>query len=284
MKKTLLTNLRTPLIPLGVGLLGSIFLTAVYFGIVSWAESVSHAVDFFWQDRWIVLPIIIGFGVQSALYTILKWRLYMPVSVSNSIGSKQIPATGASMGASGTTSTVAMVACCVHHVTDVLPIFGAAACSIQDSGIDPTIEPSIQVQSTQVQSTQVQPTVIASQEDEPTFHGMKSDEQGFVTVDITPEKFDNSEEALTFVVALNTHSIDLSMDLAELTVLTTDTGKTVQATLWDAPLGGHHVEGKLSFPSSFDETSVLMGAKNITLSIKDLDVPLRTFTWQLIND
>jgi len=279
MKKTLLTNLRTPHIPLGVGLLASIFLTAVYFGIVSWAESVSHAVDFFWQDRWIVLPIIIGFGVQAALYTILKWRLYMPVSVSNSIGSKQIPATGASMGASGTTSTVAMVACCVHHVTDVLPILGLAACSGQDSEIDLTKEPSIQVQ-----ATQVQPTVIASQEVEPTFHGMKSDEQGFVTVDITPEKLVNSEEALTFVVALNTHSIDLSMDLAELTVLTTDTGKSVQATLWDAPRGGHHVEGKLSFPSSFDETSVLMGAKNITLTIKDLDVPLRTFTWQLIND
>jgi hypothetical protein len=124
MKKTLLTNLRTPLIPLGVGLLASIFLTTVYFGIVSWADSVSHAVVFFWHDRWIVLPIIIGFGVQAALYTILKWRLYMPVSVSNSIGSKQIPATGASMGVSGTTSTVAMVACCVHHVTDVLPILG----------------------------------------------------------------------------------------------------------------------------------------------------------------
>jgi hypothetical protein len=279
MKKTLLTNLRTPLIPLGVGLLASIFLTTVYFGIVSWAESVSHAVDFFWQDRWIVLPIIIGFGVQAALYTILKWRLYMPVSVSNSIGSKQIPATGASMGVSGTTSTVAMVACCVHHVTDVLPILGLSACSGQNSEIDLTKEPSIQVQ-----ATQVQPTVIASQDIEPTFHGMKSDAQGFVTVDITPEKLVNSEEALTFVVALNTHSIDLSMDLAELTVLTTDTGKSVLATLWDAPRGGHHVEGKLSFPSSFDETSVLMGAKNITLTIKDLDVPLRTFTWQLIND
>ncbi|PKO07968.1 MAG: hypothetical protein CVU40_17870 [Chloroflexi bacterium HGW-Chloroflexi-2] len=166
----------------------------------------------------------------------------------------------------------------------IVTVFGVAACTIQDSGSGSTIEPSIQVQSTQVQSTQVQPTVIASQDIEPTFHGMKSDAQGFVTVDITPEKLVNSEEALTFVVALNTHSIDLSMDLAELTVLTTDTGKSVQATLWDAPRGGHHVEGMLSFPSSFDETSVLNGAKNITLTIKDLDVPLRKFTWQLIND
>ena len=31
------------------------------------------------------------------------------------------------MGASGTSSTVAMVACCAHHVTDVLPILGLTA-------------------------------------------------------------------------------------------------------------------------------------------------------------
>jgi len=31
------------------------------------------------------------------------------------------------MGAGGTTSTVAMVACCAHHVTDVLPILGLTA-------------------------------------------------------------------------------------------------------------------------------------------------------------
>ncbi|MBW6475150.1 MAG: hypothetical protein K0B14_18630 [Anaerolineaceae bacterium] len=166
----------------------------------------------------------------------------------------------------------------------IVTIFGAAACSIQDSGIDPTIEPSIQVQSTQVQSTQVQPTDIAMQEVEPAIQGTKSDAQGFITVDITPEKNDNSEEPLTFVVALNTHSIDLSMDLAELTVLTTDTGKTVQATLWDAPREGHHVEGKLYFPSSFDETRLLTGAKSITITITGLDVPSRSFTWHFVND
>jgi hypothetical protein len=31
------------------------------------------------------------------------------------------------MGAGGTTSTAAMVACCAHHVTDVLPILGLTA-------------------------------------------------------------------------------------------------------------------------------------------------------------
>ena len=31
------------------------------------------------------------------------------------------------MSAGGTTSTIAMVACCAHHVTDVLPILGLTA-------------------------------------------------------------------------------------------------------------------------------------------------------------
>jgi hypothetical protein len=91
----------------------------LYFGIVSWAESPQHAVELFWDDRWIVLPIILGFGVQAGLYTILKKRLFVPLA--------SIVPSAPMMGAGGTTSTIAMVACCVHHVSDVLPILGLTA-------------------------------------------------------------------------------------------------------------------------------------------------------------
>jgi hypothetical protein len=104
------------LLPIGAGLVGAILLTGVYLGLVSWAESPQHALEFLWQDRWIVLPIILGFGVQAALYVILKKRLFIPVT---SVGPS-----GAMTGASGATSTIAMAACCAHHVTDVLPILG----------------------------------------------------------------------------------------------------------------------------------------------------------------
>jgi hypothetical protein len=60
------------LYPLTAGLAGALLLTGLYFGIVSWAESPQHAVELFWEDRWIVFPIILGFGVQAGLYTILK--------------------------------------------------------------------------------------------------------------------------------------------------------------------------------------------------------------------
>lgn len=100
-------------------MLGASLLMAVYFGIVSWAESPKHAVEFFWQDRLIVIPIILGFGVQVALYTVLKLRLFLPMSY--------IEPSGPMVGVSSTTSTIAMAACCAHHVTDVLPILGLTA-------------------------------------------------------------------------------------------------------------------------------------------------------------
>lgn len=106
-------------LPLLAGLVGVFGLAGIYFGIVSWAESPQHALELFWTDRWIVAPILIGFGVQAALYVILKKRLYIPVSAPSHSGKL--------MGASGATSSAAMAACCAHHVTDILPILGLTA-------------------------------------------------------------------------------------------------------------------------------------------------------------
>jgi hypothetical protein len=105
--------------PLIAALAGSGGLSLFYFGIVSLAESPEHALALFWEDRWIVLPIIFGFGVQAALYVILKRQLFIPVANTG-------PST-ALTGASGGASTVAMAACCAHHASDVLPILGFTA-------------------------------------------------------------------------------------------------------------------------------------------------------------
>ena len=110
---------RQIMLPFGAGLMGSVFIAALYLGLVSWAESFQHALQYFWQDRWIVIPIILGFGIQTGLYVILKKRLFVPVSNTGP--------SGVLTGTSGATSTMAMVACCAHHVTDVLPILGLAA-------------------------------------------------------------------------------------------------------------------------------------------------------------
>jgi hypothetical protein len=107
---------RNVLAPIAAGVLGALFLTGVYLGIVSLAESPEHALDLFWEDRLFVVPILIGFGVQVGLFTRLK--VGTPGAAA---------AAGASTAAGGGMSTAAMVACCAHHVADVLPILGLSA-------------------------------------------------------------------------------------------------------------------------------------------------------------
>jgi len=106
-------------IPLASFLLGSTFIAVFYFGILTWAQGWEYASSQFARNRAYVLPIIAGFGIQAALYSILRFRLFIPITSTGH--------TGALMGTSGGTSATAMVACCIHHVTDVLPILGLSA-------------------------------------------------------------------------------------------------------------------------------------------------------------
>jgi copper chaperone CopZ len=102
--------------PVLFGLLGGAGLLILYLGLVSLAQGWKHAIELLAEDAWIVGPILAGFGVQVGLYTYLK-------TVIHAVGR----GTGALAGAGGGTSTVSMVACCAHHVTDVLPLVGLSA-------------------------------------------------------------------------------------------------------------------------------------------------------------
>jgi hypothetical protein len=107
------------------------------------------------------------------------------------------------------------------------------------------------------------------------------DDQGAIIFEITPLNLDQSVDTFEFNVVLTTHSIDLSMDLAATATLSTDTGVIVNSTLWDAPRGGHHVEGKLIFPATKDGQAILDGATKLTLTITNVDAPTRIFEWEL---
>jgi hypothetical protein len=103
-------------LPILIGSLGALGLFALYLTIVTLAQGWQHAVELFWQDAWLVIPIMLGFGVQVGLYTHLRGVMRR--------GSRQ---SKMMMGAGGGTSTAAMVACCAHHVADVLPLLGLSA-------------------------------------------------------------------------------------------------------------------------------------------------------------
>jgi hypothetical protein len=107
------------LISVAAFLLGSSLIAAIYFGILIVAQGSQAAVSIFLLNRWYVIPIWISFGIQAALYSTLRFRLFLRTTSPHH--------SGALLGTSGGTSTAAMVACCLHHVTDVLPVLGLSA-------------------------------------------------------------------------------------------------------------------------------------------------------------
>ena len=109
----------------------------------------------------------------------------------------------------------------------------------------------------------------------------RTDSQASVEFVVTPLNLTALGETLDFDVLMDTHSVDLSWDLAAQSVLATDTGLVVQGQGW--PVGsGHHFEGTLSFPAKTADGKVLLdGATKLTLTIKDAGAAERIFIWEL---
>ncbi|MFV1956416.1 MAG: hypothetical protein ACC640_01430 [bacterium] len=102
------------------GIVGGGILLAVYFGILTFSNSFTHAIEEL-RNIWMwILPLTLGFGIQAGLFSYIKITSRRKASLTST----------ASVAAAGGVSTTAMVACCMHHVTDVLPILGASAASI----------------------------------------------------------------------------------------------------------------------------------------------------------
>jgi len=84
-------------------------------------------------------------------------------------------------------------------------------------------------------------------------------------------------QAVKFRVFLNTHSVNLSQDLATVSVLKDDRGLDYKPARWTgSPPGGHHRFGVLEFPA------LKTGAKSVTLVIRNIaGVPARKFAWRV---
>jgi hypothetical protein len=90
-------------------------------------------------------------------------------------------------------------------------------------------------------------------------------------------------DTVAFTVVLDTHSVNLdTYDLVQLAVLRTPTGEEIAPLAWDAPAGGHHREGTLSFPATTADGSPLLQPDGgpLLLVIRDIaGVAERTFSW-----
>ena len=104
----------------------------------------------------------------------------------------------------------------------------------------------------------------------------QSNEAGSVTITVLP-RIAESTDRWEFAITLDTHSVELSQDIAAISVLRDDTAGTYAPLVWEGnPPGGHHREGTLVF------APITPLPQTITLDIRDgADEKARTFRWAL---
>lgn len=90
---------------------------ALFYVVVIRAASGSwnHLANQLRQDRYYLAAILVGFGTQVALVSELRHR--------HRHGQRATLTAGVGAGA----STAGMVACCAHHIAELLPVIGAAS-------------------------------------------------------------------------------------------------------------------------------------------------------------
>jgi hypothetical protein len=121
-----MTTMVRPLratVPIGrrsvaAGLVGAAALLGVYLGIISLAQGVEHAFAQLATDAIFVGLIAAGFGSQIALFVELRTL------------DRRHRASAAVTAAGTGTSAAAMLACCAHHLVELLPIVGLSAAAV----------------------------------------------------------------------------------------------------------------------------------------------------------
>lgn len=105
--------------PIIIGVIGVAGLLIVYFGILTWAVSLRHALEVFAGIWYWIIILAIGFGIQLGLYS------YIRINIR-----KKGAAETAEVATAGGISTGSMIACCAHHIVNVLPIIGLSGLSV----------------------------------------------------------------------------------------------------------------------------------------------------------
>lgn len=103
-------------IAIGAIAAGSLLLT--YLAVISLAQGIDHAFRQLAADALFVGLIAAGLGTQVALFAELR--------TIDRIHRASAAVTAASTG----TSAAAMLACCAHHLVDLLPIVGLSAAAV----------------------------------------------------------------------------------------------------------------------------------------------------------
>jgi len=109
------------LMPLFFGTAGAAILQGVYFTVLSLLNSPMYAwQQFIYLSPWMV-PLVAGFGIQVGIYFYM--RAFAKLAKQGITGS-------APVAASAGISSGSMIACCLHHAVDVLPLLGISAVAV----------------------------------------------------------------------------------------------------------------------------------------------------------
>jgi hypothetical protein len=120
------TALARPLLPtlaigprsIAAGLVGAAALLGIYLGIISLAQGAEHAFAQLAADAPFVSLIAACFGTQIALFAELR-----------AVDRHHRAAATVTVAGTGT-SAAAMLACCAHHLVDLLPLVGLSAAAV----------------------------------------------------------------------------------------------------------------------------------------------------------
>ena len=105
--------MSTPLIkPVRNGLSAALAMLALFFLAVGLISDWPFAISQFALYWYFIVSLALGFGIQIGLYTYLKQL------IASGQGSGKV------LGITGATSTAAMISCCAHYLTNILPILG----------------------------------------------------------------------------------------------------------------------------------------------------------------
>ncbi len=100
----------------GWGALAGALVVGVYVGTLAVANSLEHLREELLRLWPWMAPLVVGFSTQVGLFAYARSGLRGEGSTPRAHG----------VVASGGASTASMVACCAHHLTDVLPLVGLA--------------------------------------------------------------------------------------------------------------------------------------------------------------
>ncbi|MFH0714881.1 MAG: hypothetical protein V1847_03825 [Candidatus Diapherotrites archaeon] len=284
------------------GILAGLLLLTAYVGLLYGLNGSAHVLEQFRDFGILIAVIVVGFGFQVGLFSYARSELK----------AKQARA---QLAATGSVSGGTMIACCLHHVTEILPLVGATAFGLalaeytfqflfvgalsaivgalamlavlQQHNVFPF--PSVQrVPWKEARNFGVSFALIAAVAvflfssfplntiaASPNSLSLSSQSDSQNSVQVDVTPRISSAQA-AFEISFTTHSGSMDFRVEDISRLEDDLGNSYRVLSWNgSPPGGHHRSGTLSFEPLSPQ------AKTITLKLSNVGGVDRVFQWSL---